>query len=35
MHQDRIYPKLQQDETRNAILDRTLGRENYDNEEVY
>ena len=35
MYQDRIYPKLQQDETRNAILDETLGRENCDNEDVY
>ena len=35
MHQDRIYPKLQQDETRNTILDGTLGRENCDNEDIY
>jgi len=35
MYQDKIYKKLSSDITRNSILDGTLSREDYDNEEVF
>ena len=34
-YQDRIYPKLLQNNIRNKILRRTLAREDYSNPEVY